>query len=180
MEIPAPATTVSNIVELQAKDLRQKQLSRYAYFYTLPVVVANNTTYPAILAVEQDADMLFTSFTGTAYGPCDANGVRLINAETDFPLAGTASPSGAGLPAVADRGISLRIMDTGSGITLTNGLIPVETLLTPGYGVARTVPQPFEYFALRNSKIQFDIHNRDTVAEQYHFICITLYGYKFK
>ncbi len=174
-----PTPQASELIALQAQGFRTQQLSRWAYLYTLNVAVANNTTFPAILPIEQDAEFLIKSFTGSCYGPCDVNGVRSINASTDFPLAGTAVPSGATLPAVADRGLMLKITDTGAGRELTYGFVSAETILSPGYGVARTIPQPFEYYTLRNSKIQFDIRNRDTTAGLYHFISLTFYGFKF-
>lgn len=178
-QVAKTPTSIDNVIAMEATQFRQKQLSRYAYLYTLNVVVANNTTFPAVLPIEQDADFLITSITGSAYGPCDINGVRSLNASTDFPLAGTASPSGATLPAVADRGLMIQITDTGAGRTLTNGFIPVECLLSPGYGVARSIPQPFEYFVLRNSKLAFDIRNRDTQSGLYHSVSISIYGFKY-
>ncbi len=169
----------SDLVTLEAKQFRETQLSRWAFLYTLNVAVPNNSTFPAILPIEEDAEFRILNFTGSAYGPCDSAGVRSLNASTDFPLAGTAVPSGAGLPAIADRGLQVQITDMGAGRSLTNGLISIETILTPGYGLARTVPQKFEYWVLRNSKLQFDFRNRDTVSGLYHFVSMTFYGFKY-
>jgi hypothetical protein len=179
-------SSARDLVTLEAAQFRQQQLSRWCFVYSLNVAVRNGETFPAILPIEEDAEFLAISMTGSAYGPCiNELGVKALNAETDFPLAGTASPSGANLPAIADRGLSIRITDQGAGRVLTNGFIPVETILTPGYGVSRTVPQPLRYYLLRNSQLQFDIRNRDTAtgpegAPLYHLLSISIYGFKFQ
>lgn len=163
----------------EALNFRRVQESKWSYFYSLNVAVANNTTFPAIINIEEDADFLFTSITGSAYGPTDIDGVRSINASTIFPLAGTAVPSGAGLGAYADRGLMVQLSDTGKNRMLTSGMVPVETILTPGYGISKTVEQPFRYYALRNSKITVTITNRDTTADLFHFLSLTAYGFKY-
>jgi hypothetical protein len=167
-----------NVVQ-EAAHFRQVQLSKYDFTYVLNIAVANNTTLPATLTIEQDADFRIEQITGECYGPCDANGIRSINASTDFPLAGTAVPSGAGLGAYADRGLMLKMTDTGAGRELTNGFVPAELILSPGYGIALHQPYPFRYFALRNTKFRFDIRNRDTQASLFHFISIAVNGYKY-
>ena len=164
----------------EAIHLRRVQESKWSFFYVLNVAIANNTTFPALINIEEDADFLFTSLTGTAYGPCNEDGVRSINASTIFPLAGTAVPSGAGLGAYADRGLVMRMTDSGKNRELSSGFVPVETFLTPGYGISKTVEQPFKYYALRNSQIRLDIRNRDTTADLFHFVSIVAYGFKYQ
>ncbi len=173
-----------DLVTLEAQQFREIQLNKWAFLYTLNVVVPNGGTFPAQLPIEEDAEFFCQSFTGSCYGPCDQYGIKSINASTDFPLAGTAVPSGAGLPAIADRGLTVSFTDQGSGRTLSNGYIALETIASPGYGVSRTIPQPFKYWVLRNSKLQFDIRNRDTAVGSgdttlYHFLSLTLYGFKY-
>lgn len=176
----------SDLVTLEAAQFRSQQLSRWCFIYSLNVAIQNGQTFPAVLPIEEDAEFLAVSMTGSCYGPCsDLLGTKALNASTDFPLAGTAVPSGAGLPAIADRGLSLRITDQGAGRVLTNGFVPVETLLTPGYGLSRTVPQPLRYYLLRNSQLQFDIRNRDTAVGAgetplYHFLSLSIYGFKYQ
>lgn len=167
-------------VALEAANFRRIQQNKFNFFYALNIAVANNNTIPAFLTIEEDSDFLIKHITGSCYGPTDVNGVRQTNASTIFPLAGTAVPSGAGLGAYADRGLSLRMTDTGSGRELTSGFIPVETFLSPGYGVELNCPFPMSYFTNRNSKIRFDIRNRDTTANLYHFISIVFHGFKYQ
>lgn len=170
---------MNNIVALEARQFSEMQLSKWAFLYVLNVAVDNNTTFPAELRITSDADFHVQSMTGSCYGPCNSNGVRSIDASTDFPLAGTLVPSGAGLGAYADRGLMLKISDSGSNRELTSGFVPAETLLSPGYGISKTVEHPFKYWIRKSSTFRFDIRNRDTTAELFHFISITLYGFKY-
>lgn len=159
-------------VSQEAAHFRQVQLGKYDYTYVLNISVANNTTLPAILTIEQDADFFIERITGSCYGPTDANGVRQLLSNTDFDMAGTTA-------GYADRGLMLKLTDTGAGRELTNGFVPAELMLSPGYGIALHQPYPFRYFALRNTKFRFDIRNRDTVAELFHTISIAVNGYKY-
>lgn len=159
--------------ELSIQNFRRVQLSEYAFIYVLNVPVANNTTLPAMLTIEEDADFLVHSITGSAYGPCDVNGARQATIATVFPLAGTTV-------GYADRGLMAKVTDTGAGRVLTSGFIPLETILSPGYGLAMDTPYPFKYLIKRNSKMQFDFRNRDTqVGGYYHFTSICLHGTKY-
>jgi hypothetical protein len=157
---------------LEAQNFRRIQETKYAFIYVLNVPVANNTTLPALLTIEEDADFLVHSITGAAYGPTDVNGARQASVATIFPLAGTTL-------GYADRGVMARISDTGAGRLLTSGFVPLETILTPGYGLSMDTPYPFKYLIRRNSKIQFDLRNRDTTASYYHFVSICLHGTKY-
>lgn len=162
-----------NTVQQEAAHFREVQLNKYGFIYALNVPVANNTTLPAILTIEEDADFLCEKITGSAYGPTDVNGIRQNAGATDFDLAGTTA-------GYADRGLTMRITDSGTGRVLTNGFVPVETVLTPGYGIALFTPFLYKYWVKRNSKLQFDLRNRDTTAGGlFHFISIVLHGYKY-
>jgi hypothetical protein len=147
------------------------QKYKFNYSYSVSATIEAGTTTPFILAIEQDADFLIEKMTGSCYGPCDASGTPVAGA-TDFPMPGIAI--GAGF---AGRGLSVQITDTGSSRALTSGAIPVETILTPGYGRQMYLPFPMKYFAARNSKIRFDFMNRDTQAR--HKVDIVLNGYKY-
>lgn len=158
---------------LEAENFRRVQLTKYAFIYVLNVPVANNTSLPASLTIEEDADFLVHSITGSAYGPTDVNGARQTSVATIFPLAGTTV-------GYADRGVMARITDAGAGRILTNSFVPIETILTPGYGISMDQPFPYKYLIKRNSKIQFDLRNRDTTAGgYYHFVSIALHGTKY-
>ncbi len=162
---------------IEAENFRKVQLTKYDFLYVLNVPVANNTTLPAFLTIEEDADFKVKSFTGSVLGPTDVNGARLASIATIFPLAGTTA-------GYADRGIMARITDAGAGRVLTSSFVPLETILSPGYGVPLQCPFPFNYMLKRNSKVQFDLRNRDTTVSggatvYYHFVSICLFGTKY-
>lgn len=158
--------------QLEIENFRRIQMTKYAFIYALNVPVANNTTLPALLTIEEDADFLVHAITGSAYGPTDVNGARQTAVATIFPLAGTTT-------GFADRGVTTRVSDTGAGRLLTGGFVPLETLLSPGYGLSLFTPFPYKYLIKRNSKIQFDLRNRDTTANYYHWVSICLHGTKY-
>src|SRR5436309_1862638 len=101
-----------NTVQQEAAHFREVQVNKYGFLYALNVPVANGTTLPAVLTIEEDADFLVEKFTGSAYGPTDVNGIRQTASATDFPLAGTTV-------GFADRGLTVRVTDSGSGRVLT-------------------------------------------------------------
>lgn len=158
--------------QLEAANFRRIQQSKYAFIYVLNVPVANNTTLPAFLTIEEDADFMVTAITGSVLGPTDVNGARQVTAATIFPLAGTTV-------GYADRGVMAKVTDAGSGRVLTSSFVPLETILSPGYGLSLDSQYPFKYLILKNSKIQFDLRNRDTTAGYYHFVSIALHGTKY-
>jgi hypothetical protein len=151
---------------------RNVQKYKFNFSYYISSLIAASATTPFVLAIEQDADFLIEKMTGAAYGPVDANGIPSA-ANTDFPQPGIAA--GAGF---AGRGLTVQITDTGSSRELTSGYVPLETILSPGYGINMHLPYPIKYFARRNSKIKFDFRNRDTQAR--HQADIVLNGYKFQ
>lgn len=161
---------------VRAEQIHHREVQKYKYnfTYTVNALVNPSSTLPVFLTIEQDADFLIERITGSVYGPTDANAIPAA-ANTDFPMPGIAA--GAGF---AGRGITLQITDTGAGRTLTNGFVPAELLLTPGYGIQFHLPYPVKYFARRNSKIRFDFRNRDTQANARHNIDIALNGTKYQ
>ena len=160
-------------VQNEAAYFRRVQVNKYGFLYALNVPVANNGTLAAVLTIEEDADFLVEKFTGSAYGPTDVNGIRQLASATDFDLAGTAA-------GYADRGLTVKMTDSGSGRVLSNGYVPVETILTPGYGISLFTPFNFKYWIRKSSKILFDFRNRDTTAGGlYHFCSLVLHGYKY-
>jgi hypothetical protein len=162
--------------QVTAEQLQNSEVQKYKYNYTYTVSALINpaTTTPFVLAIEQDADFLFEKFTGSCYGPCDANGIPTAS-NTDFPMPGIGA--GAGF---AGRGLTVEISDTGSSRDLTRGAVPVELLLTPGYDLQFHLPYPVKYFAERNSKIRFNFTNRDTQTDARHQVDIAINGYKFQ
>jgi hypothetical protein len=158
--------------ELEIEQFRRIQINKWAFMYVLNVPVANNSSFPALLSIEEDADFVIHSITGSAYGPTDVNGIRQSAVATVFPQAGTTV-------GYADRGVSTKITDTGSGRVLTSGWVPLECILSPGYGVSLQNPFPFKHPIRKNSKLQFDLRNRDTTASYYHYCSIVLNGIKY-
>lgn len=150
------------------------QKYKFNYTYTINAIINPGTTAPFILAIEQDADFQFVQMTGSVYGPCSTTGVPTATA-TDFPMPGIGA--GAGF---AGRGLGVEIFDTGSSRNLTQGVVPVENLLSPGYGIQFHLPFPMKYFANRNSKIKFNFTNRDTQAGARQQVDIAINGYKYQ
>lgn len=156
--------------EQMGKRLNQKY--KYNYTYQVEAVVANGTTTPVFLTITQDADFMIEKITGSAFGPTDSNGTPQIADATDFDMPGTTA-------GFAGRGLSMQITDTGAARDLTNGFIPVECLLTPGYGIELYLPYTLRYFVRRNSRLRFDFRNQDTAAELFHQITVVLNGFKY-
>jgi len=151
---------------------RNVQKYKYNYSYHISGIISASQTRAILVTIEQDADFLIEKITGSAYGPVTAAGIPSA-ANTDFPQPGIAV--GAGF---AGRGMTVQIVDTGAGRDLTSGFVPVETILSPGYGQQMYLPYPIKYFVRRNTKLKFDFRNRDTQAA--HQIDIVLNGYKYQ
>lgn len=167
-----PSGKVYNSLVQEAAYRRSVQLFKYNYTYTITGIIAVNTAAPIILTIEQDADFWIEKITGSVYGPCALVTGIPGGGATDYDMPGTAA-------GFAGRGMSVQITDTGAGRELTNGFVPVETILTPGYAIGFFQPFRLSYFARRNSKIRFDFRNRDTQANANQQVDITLNGYKY-
>lgn len=155
---------------------RETQKFKYNYTYTVSDAIPNNDIKPVFLTIQDDADFVPHRLTISAYGPTDQYGVRLVSAPTDFPLAGTSV-------GFADRGLQVKITDTGSGRDLTNGFVSLELFGSPGYGVQMHVPFPYNTTFVARSQIRFEFSNRDTASQGdvslYHFVSIALNGFKY-
>jgi len=147
---------------------REMQAMRHLYFYPLSGSVAGQTTQPFILSIEQGSDFKCMWITGSAFY-YDASATH----PSAFPI-----PNSAGNVSWAGRGLSIQITDSGKGRELSSGFIPLECLLTPGYGLNFQQPFPFKYLFERNSKIRIDIRNRETDTAISHQFEILLIGYK--
>lgn len=152
-------------IEDQLVHERQAQSMRYDYVYHLHADVVGQTTQAFDITIEQGADFKQLWLTGNCFS-YDA-----VNA-TSFPV-----PNSLGATAWAGDGLSIQITDTRSGRQLTSGFVPAKDILTPGYGLNFQQPYPMKYLWYRNSKIRFDIRNRDLVTRT-HSIDIALKGYK--
>lgn len=156
---------------------RKAQLNQYSHAYHVTafcpceVDTANrNIITRAILENEEDADIHFTRMSGSVMSPVDINGQRETTAVPTFLAAGvTAGRNDRGQSVRItnlSRGIDLtaRFQDPQAGATLRNDFIPLELLLTPGYGTSFYKPAPFDYFLARNEKLLFEFRNRDILA----------------
>lgn len=182
---PAPEfRSAERTIQIEAQDHRDKQAFRYNFTFPQSVVVPNNGQRSFQIVVDADADFYAERITGSALGPCNANGLRQVGQATDFPYLGTTV-------GFADRGLMVNIKDGGSRLDLTDGFVPLELIFTPGYDVGTFyIPFPFKYFVRRNAKLVFTFINRDTrVAAaiaplnagdtMYHFVSAALNGSKY-
>lgn len=144
---------------------------KHPFIYTVEEVVANNTTYPALLQIEDDAHFQVTHITISALGPTDENGVRQNASASDFDLAGTST-------GYADRGLAIQLSESG-GRKFTSGFVPIELMGAPGYGLQYANPYPFKHLLKRNTTLSIDIRNRDTASGLYHAITIAFNGFKY-
>jgi hypothetical protein len=145
---------------------REMQRMRYAYVYHATGEVAGQATLPFTIQVEQGTDFDAMYMLGSAYS-------YDTTYSTDYPI-----PNSAGITAWAGRGLSVQITDSSTGNQLTSGFVPFECLFTPGYGQNFQHPLPFRYFALRNTKIRFDVRNRESNTSRTHEFEIVMMGFK--
>ena len=167
---PEMAATIADngvfgAIENEVEHDKEAQAMKWNYTYHLSDSVVGQVTSPFNIVIEQGTDFKCLWITGRMFS-YDA-----VNA-TDFPV-----PNSLGATAWAGSGLSMNMVDTRSGRTLTSGYIQMEDLITPGYGLNFQQPYPFRYLWRRNSKIQIDIRNRDN-ADRTHYFSIALNGYK--
>lgn len=159
--------SVFSSVKNQVEHQRTVQAMKYFYAYPLTGDVVGQQTSVFTLTIEQGTDFACYGLVGSMYSYDAGNA-------SSFPV-----PNSAGSTAWAGRGLSARVVDTRSGRELTGGFVALELLLTPGYGLNFQSEHgfTFRYFFYRNSKIRFDIRNRDNANRTHHFD-IALVGYK--
>jgi len=171
------------IAEIQTASKIQRV--KYWYTYTITSTIANGSTRPLLVTIEQDADFQILELTMACNAPVNEDGTPIGTGATvgdtgvtDFPLFGNVAQSA--------RGLTIQITDTGAGRVLTSGEIPVENIGTPAYGQQLYIPYKMKYLALRNTKLRFDVRNRDLAVTtpnskaQYHEISIGLTGFKYE
>jgi hypothetical protein len=164
----ANAINANSVFDAVAKEVQHDRTltaMRYNYTYTLSDSIVGQQTLPFFITIEQGTDFSCKWMLGSAFSYDAEN-------DTDFPI-----PNSLGATAWAGRGLSVQITDTRSGRNLTSGFVTWETLLTPGYGLNFQQPYPFRYHFYRNTKIRFDIRNRDN-ANRTHYFEIQLNGFK--
>jgi hypothetical protein len=156
--------TFSSIAQEVAHE-REVSAMRWPYIYEVDGSIAGQATSPFVLTIEQGTDFKCEELTVSAFS---YNGA----VATSFPIAN----SGA-VAWWAGRGLSVKITDTRSGRELTSGYVPLELIGTPGYGMNFQRPYGFRYFFYRNSKLIFDVRNRD-LATRTHSFAFALKGWK--
>jgi hypothetical protein len=174
-----------NPVIAEIETAKKIQRVKYWFTYTVTSTIANGSTKPLLLTIEQDADFQILETTISCNGPVNEDGTPIGTGATigetpltDFPLFGDTTQ--------AVRGLTVQITDTGAGRLLTSGEIPVENIGTPAYGQQLYIPFKLKYLALRNTKLRFDVRNRDlatttpTNLTEYHEITIGLHGFKYE
>ncbi len=167
---PAFASVLKN---LQME--RETQKYKFNFTYSVSDAIPNGDSKPVFLIIDDDADFVPQRLMLSAYGPTDVDGVRQVNAATDFPLAGLSV-------GYADRGLQVAITDEGSGRQLTKGYVNVELFGAPGYGVQMHIPFPYKTTLVAKSAIRFDFKNRDTAtgeSQLYHYVTVAMNGDKF-
>lgn len=146
---------------------REVQAMKYFYCYVLNDEIAGQVTSPFSIQIEQGTDFDCKFMTASVFS-YDADN------DTDFPI-----PNSIGVIPWAGRGLSAQITDSRSGRQLTSGFVPFELFATPGYGLNFQRVFPITYLFARNSRIRFDIRNRDN-ADRTHSFSIALWGYKIE
>lgn len=169
MEAAFAKSPVFSSIQTEINHEREVQKQKYPYIYVLNDSIVGQTTSPFPLTIEQGTDFKCLFMTGSAFS-YDAD----VADATNFPI-----PNSLGVTAWAGRGLSADITDTRSGRKLTSGFVPFELLFSPGYGLNFQDPIPFKYFFNRNSKVLFDIRNRDVAARTHEF-SIALIGFKIE
>lgn len=158
---------VFSAVANEVTHLRNLQAQKWNYTYTLTGEIYGQTTAPYVLTIEQGTDFICHWLTASAFSYDES-----AENPTAFPI-----PNSAGVTSWAGRGLSVAITETRSSRELISGYVPFELLATPGYGLNFQHPYPFKNFFWRNSKLRFDVRNRDN-ANRLHSFAIALNGYK--
>lgn len=144
---------------------REAQKQRWIYNYHVTGSVIGGQTGVFEIPIEQGTDFQCRWMTGNAFSYASSPA-------TDFPM-----PNSVGSTEWAGDGLSVNIVETRTGKTLTDGFVAFKDLFTPGYGLNFQYPFPWKHFFYRNSKIRFDVRNRDN-GQRTHTFSITLNGYK--
>ena len=168
-------------IQIEAQTQIEKGKFRFPFAYTISKAVPMNSNATVTLTMERDALFIWDKLTASVVAPSDVNGIRQSGTLlTDFPLAGT-TPAVAGFQ-YSDHGLSVKITDTSAGRELTSGFVALETLFTPGYMESFYLPLEWNYACRENTKIRFEINNRDTGSTNgsalYHYVSFALIGHK--
>jgi hypothetical protein len=165
---------------------KRVQLDKFTYAYSLRALVQNSAAASppitrALLSIESDAGFMVEEMSGSAKGPIDSVGARI--------LAGLSSNMAPGCTAgYAERGLQIKVTDLSQNQEIMRGyilsgvmptpitdFIPIETLFTPGYGFSPFYrPVKFTRYWPANSQILFEIRNTDTAEPETNFHSLDL------
>lgn len=109
---------------------------------------------------------LATSLTAVAAGKTESLEINVSN-DGDFfseTLTGKIIPTNA----ATNTGLLVQIFDDNS--ELTDGYIPLENILSPGYGSQLFFPHKLEHIFERNSKIRFNVQNISAESQSVSFV----------
>lgn len=109
---------------------------------------------------------LATSLTAVAAGKTESLEINVSN-DGDFfseTLTGKIIPTNA----ATDTGLLVQIFDDNS--ELSDGYIPLENILSPGYGSQLFFPHKLEHIFERNSKIRFNVQNISAESQSVSFV----------
>lgn len=156
----------SNIFSAIAANLEHENIAQamhhlYSYPLEVPGIVGQSTV-AAFINIEQGTDFKCMQIFGSAFS-YDAGHPTL------FPVPGATD--------FAARGLSIKITDSRTGRELIGDFCPVESLLTPGYGINWQTPLDFKYLFPANTKIVVTIKNRDS-SSRTHDLSLVLKGFK--
>jgi hypothetical protein len=156
---------VFSAIAQEVEQERTAQSMKQTFIYNVNGSVRGQETGVFTLLVEQGVNFKCLAISGSCFSYDAVN-------PTDYPL-----PNALGVTDWAGRGLSFQITDTRTGNLLTSGFVPAELLLTPGYGFSMIRPIDFRYFFFPNTKMRFDVRNRDNVNRVHEFN-LALIGYK--
>jgi hypothetical protein len=143
--------------------------------------------------VDNDAHFRIDSITASVYGLVTWSTTKNFQQQSGRKATGSANettlfPFPLGNSAMAERGVSVNIIDQSSNVrNLTSDYTPMELLFPPGYGVHIAEPFMSGYILEKYHTLRFDFQNRDflgtddpsEVEDSYHVVKIAFTGKKF-
>lgn len=151
-------------IQMQVKHKENLQTFRKMHWYVVDGSLEGQGASPFFITTDQGYAFDCKYATGKAFSYDAVN-------PTDFPC-----PNGGALTDWACDGLSVRISHSREGVDFSNGAIPFPLLFAPGYSISFQNALPFEYIFPGNSKIKFDMTNRDNV-DRTHTFAIVLGGF---
>lgn len=151
-----------DIIRKTIEHKKDVQTFRKMHWYTVDGELAGQESAPYFITTDQGFAFDCRYATGHAFSyDSDAGNA------TDFP-----APNFAGSTEWAGDGLSVSIKHSNDGTDFMNGSIPFKLLFAPGYSLSFQNALPFEYIFPGNSKIKFDMTNRDNENRTHQFAIV--------